>query len=75
MDESQGYSWDQFKEDIGTMQRTNTAECPLCGGVGKEMGVLAEREWFRCQDCGFDFSRAFNPETTDVEDETELSQD
>lgn len=30
--------------------------CPLCEGVGTEMGVLGNLAWYRCQDCGAEFS-------------------
>jgi len=29
----------------------------VCGGIGIPMGTLGNLEWFRCQDCGLDFSR------------------
>lgn len=30
--------------------------CPVCGGPGVELGTLGTREYFRCRNCGMDFS-------------------
>jgi len=30
--------------------------CPRCGGPGVPMGTLGKLEWFRCRNCGWDFS-------------------
>jgi DNA-directed RNA polymerase subunit RPC12/RpoP len=32
-------------------------QCPVCGGPSYELGTLGNREHFRCQNCGMDFSR------------------
>ncbi len=31
--------------------------CPLCPGQGSLLGRLGRLRWFRCRDCGMDFSR------------------
>jgi hypothetical protein len=33
------------------------ATCPICGGMGTLLGILGLRQWWRCRDCGVDFSR------------------
>ena len=45
--------------------------CPLC--LGRELhllGVLGRRYWYRCRDCGWDFSQRLEdnelPEQEDV---------
>lgn len=30
--------------------------CPLCDGVGVGMGQLGNLFWYRCQNCGTEFS-------------------
>ncbi len=30
--------------------------CPVCGGEGFVLGALWRRFWWRCRDCGIDFS-------------------
>jgi hypothetical protein len=30
--------------------------CPMCGGVGVALGALGILHWFRCRQCGADFS-------------------
>lgn len=32
--------------------------CSLCGGPGVLLGRLGPRLWWRCRDCGIDFSTA-----------------
>lgn len=29
-------------------------ECRICGGPSALMGVLGDRRWYRCRDCGFE---------------------
>ena len=31
-------------------------DCPQCGGPAMSMGSLGSRAWFRCRDCGWEFS-------------------
>lgn len=31
--------------------------CPMCPGKGVLLGALGPRRWFRCRDCGIDFSK------------------
>jgi len=31
--------------------------CPICRGEGCLLGPLGPRTWFRCRQCGMDFSR------------------
>lgn len=31
--------------------------CPSCGGVGFWLGQLGILTWFRCRDCGGEFSQ------------------
>lgn len=52
-----------FMEDEDELERV---ECPECGGEGAFMGNLGKKEWFRCVDCGIDFSRPREvPKTAD----------
>jgi tRNA(Ile2) C34 agmatinyltransferase TiaS len=37
--------------------------CPQCSGVGVMMGVLGMLRWFRCRNCGFEFSRKIRKRT------------
>jgi predicted nucleic acid-binding Zn ribbon protein len=30
--------------------------CPACGGIGMLLGQLGRLFWFRCRQCGIDFS-------------------
>jgi len=30
--------------------------CPKCGGPGALLGQLGNLWWFRCRDCGWEFS-------------------
>lgn len=30
--------------------------CPMCNGQGNELGNLGRLLWFRCEDCGAEFS-------------------
>jgi ribosomal protein L37E len=30
--------------------------CPMCDGPGEYLGSLGSKEWFRCRNCGMDFS-------------------
>jgi len=32
--------------------------CPACGGPGVPLGRLGRLIWWRCRDCGIDFSTA-----------------
>ncbi len=35
----------------------NPPACPVCPGHGVPLGQLGPLRWFRCRDCGIDFSR------------------
>jgi tRNA(Ile2) C34 agmatinyltransferase TiaS len=41
--------------------------CPICDGEGKYMADLGDLAWFRCEDCGMDFSTPID--MTDEEEE------
>ena len=32
-------------------------DCPACAGTGTSLGILGDLEYFRCRQCGVDFSR------------------
>lgn len=32
------------------------AACPVCGGPGMRMGGLGRKQWFRCRNCGMEWS-------------------
>jgi rubredoxin len=34
--------------------------CPMCNGRGGPLGRLGALMWWRCQDCGIDFSTVAN---------------
>lgn len=40
-------------------------ECPACGGPGVPMGGLGNLEYFRCRNCGAQFSRDTTGESLD----------
>jgi hypothetical protein len=42
------------------------AECPGCSGEGSHIGDLGRRRYFRCRDCGIDFSNELT-ETAAIE--------
>lgn len=35
--------------------------CPACPGRGMVLGKLGRLRWYRCRDCGIDFSRRAPP--------------
>jgi len=36
--------------------------CPVCGTSDAQvLGTLCKRTWFRCNDCGIDFSKEVRP--------------
>lgn len=39
------------------MSAKTLSHCPLCAGDGVLLGTLGRLRWFRCRDCGMDFSR------------------
>jgi hypothetical protein len=43
-------------EEDGSYLGDAPYECPLCGGEGEDMGSLGAMEWYRCRQCGADFS-------------------
>ena len=36
-------------------------QCPICGGVGEELGILGNLQHLRCIDCGLDFHALWVP--------------
>lgn len=40
--------------------------CQLCGGVLVLLGLLGNLAWFRCRQCGMEFSKRLTPE--EIED-------
>lgn len=45
------------------------AICPVCHGQAVSLGVLGQREHFRCRGCGVDFSAEKIPDEDDYEAE------
>ena len=43
------------------MSHRHAPACPLCPGEGALLGALGLRTWFRCHQCGMDFSRTRRP--------------
>ncbi len=39
------------------MSAKSLSLCPLCAGDGVLLGTLGRLRWFRCRDCGMNFSR------------------
>ena len=39
------------------MSTRSPAHCPVCAGDGVPLGTLGRLRWFRCRDCGMNFSR------------------
>ena len=37
---------------------TDTATCTECGGQGYALGYLGSVEWFKCRDCGHQYTEA-----------------
>lgn len=31
--------------------------CPACGGIGVKLGALGRLIWYRCRQCGIDYSK------------------
>jgi rubredoxin len=31
--------------------------CPMCQGDGAELGSLGKLKWYRCVDCGWEFTQ------------------
>jgi tRNA(Ile2) C34 agmatinyltransferase TiaS len=44
------------------MTEQSTPDCPVCFGQGEELGVLGWCRYFRCRDCGIEFSEAVSRE-------------
>ncbi len=47
--------------EITLMSHRHAPACPLCSGEGSLLGTLGLRTWFRCRQCGMDFSRTRRP--------------
>jgi tRNA(Ile2) C34 agmatinyltransferase TiaS len=43
--------------------------CPMCGGPGGSLGSLGSLAWFRCRNCGADFSSREATATGEGDDE------
>lgn len=39
------------------MRLISSGVCPLCDGDGWLLGILGKLRWFRCRQCGVDFSQ------------------
>jgi rubredoxin len=50
------------------MRRTEM-ECPVCGGTGIAQGSLGFLVWYRCEDCGWNFSEEIDEEDLEFEEE------
>ena len=37
----------------------NSTACPACSGPGVELGTLGRLRWYRCRNCGMEFSTRF----------------
>ena len=46
---------DTLPEDFG-LAIDLPLPCPSCFGLGNPLGVLGDTDWYRCQDCGTDFT-------------------
>ena len=46
-----------FSGEHTLMSHRHAPACPLCPGEGALLGTLGLRTWFRCRQCGMDFSR------------------
>lgn len=45
------------------MFTSDTTPCPLCPAQGSLLGRLGHLRWFRCRDCGMNFSRPYRSPT------------
>ncbi len=46
----------QNLEEEADGEPVETPACPACGGEGLPLGILGRLAWFRCRDCGTEFS-------------------
>ena len=54
----------------------NEATCPCCDSdAAVFIGTLGSLDWFRCRDCGDDFSAARNDDEDDSDDDGRFSSD
>ena len=46
---------------MSTTYSPHPPACPVCPGRGMVLGQLGRLRWYRCRDCGIDFSRRAPP--------------
>jgi rubredoxin len=49
--------------------------CPICNGPGEFMGLLGEAYYFRCRDCGWQFSEELDDAPVPDADDFDLDWD
>jgi hypothetical protein len=57
-------------EEEGWGEPLENPSCPTCGGIGMHLGQLGTRIYFRCRDCGMDFSHKEPSDEGDGEPES-----
>lgn len=45
-----------FADEREEGEEERAPACPACGGPGVPLGRLGRLMWWRCRDCGMDFS-------------------
>jgi hypothetical protein len=46
----------EIDEPIATYDECCEETCPMCNGLAYGLGVLGWTQYYRCQDCGWQFS-------------------
>lgn len=49
--------------------------CPMCGGSPKLLGGFGSNVWFRCCDCGWDWSAPASEVALEDEDAVEIEEE
>lgn len=67
--------WVWYCEGEGIVSEEYTPTvCPMCDGPGDSIGTLGRLFWFRCINCGWDFSAEYTPEYAGEENDDERYQ-
>ena len=61
-------AWDTAEQAGACCNDLDPPDCPACGAesAGSVLGTLGRLDWFRCRDCGIDFSRSASGELVAV---------
>ena len=56
---------------MGEGIRDSQMRCPICEGTGEYIGTLGNLDWYRCRNCGMEWSVQATVEELENEDEQE----